>query len=179
MKLSAKMNKHTVIVVIASVVIASAFGYSGWNIYAADQLQIKWTEEGRFSYFEMINDDDIEICNPLPFFVNFNRFDIVTFFDKEPQGTYSAFGTTIPPSSSSVVNGTFKSEVIVEAQYFFLHFDSMFSGTAPVRIDPTKFFVVTEIQTPIIGLIPYSVTKQYSGMDFWNIMNGKDGDFNC
>jgi len=172
------MNKHSVIVIIASVVIASTVGFSGWNVYAADQLQIQGPE-GRFSYYEMMSDGKIVICNPLPFFVTVNKFDIKIFFEEKDEGTYSIIAATIPPSSSTVLNGTFKSEIFLEAQYLFLHFDGMFSGASPLRIDPNKFSIVTVSQTPIIGIIPYSVNKQYSGLEFWNMMNGKIGEFQC
>ena len=45
------MNKHTIIVIIASIVIVGPFGYSAWNIFAADQLEIRWTEGEKFDYF--------------------------------------------------------------------------------------------------------------------------------
>lgn len=95
-------------------------------------------------------------------------------FDEKSKGSFGILGTTLPPLSSSVLEGVFKSQTFEETQYLSLHFDSMFGGSAPVRIDPSKFFIITEIQTPIIGVIPYSVTKQYSGLDFWNIMNEKN-----
>jgi len=173
------MNKHTTIVIIASIFIAGPFVYSGWNIFGADQLQFKGAEDGRFSYYGMISDREIIVCNTLPFYVNFNRINIVTFFEEENKGSFSTLPITISPLSSLTINGTFSSETFEEIQYYSLHFDSMFSGSAPVRIDPTKFSVVTEIETPIIGVIPYSVTKQYSGMNFWNMMNGNSSNFNC
>ena len=172
------MNKHTAIVIIASVVIASSFVYSGWNIYAADQLQVRGVD-GLFSYFEMMSDGNIEVCNSFPFYVNFNKINIVLYFEGKNKGTFSTLPITLSPSSSLIVNGTFKTDTYTEIQYLSLHFDTMFSGSSPVRIDPKKFSVVTEIQTPIIGIIPYSVTKQYSGLGFWNIMSGDSGDFNC
>jgi len=33
------MNKHTVIVIISSIVIAGPFVFAGWNIYAAEQVR--------------------------------------------------------------------------------------------------------------------------------------------
>ena len=172
------MDKHTVIVIIASVIIAVPFIFSAWNIYAANNLQLQGPE-GQFSYFEMVNDNKLIVCNPLPFFVNFERIEIVTYFEGMNKGVLSIQPTIIPPSSSLVVNGTFRSETFSEAQYLALHFDGMFSGSTPKRIDPNKMVILTEVQTPIIGVIPYSVTKQYSSMDFWNILNGKDGEFSC
>lgn len=172
------MNKHVVIVIIASIIIASPIVFSGWNIFAAEQLQFSRAEE-RFNYFDIINDGKISVCNPLPFYLNFNRINIVMIFDEKSKGSFGIPGTTLPPVSSSVLEGVFKSQTFEEAQYLSLHFDGMFGSSAPVRIDPSRFFIITEIQTPIIGVIPYSVTKQYSGLDFWNIMNEKNDVFSC
>jgi len=172
------MDKFTVIVIIASVIIAASFVYSILNIYAADQLQLRGVD-GEFSYYELISDGNIEVCNSFPFYVNFNKFDIVPYIEGENKGTFSTLPITLSPFSSLIVNGTFKSDTYEEIQYYSLSFDTIFSGGGSERIDPSKLSVVTEIQTPIIGVIPYSVTKQYSGMDFWNIMNGNGGNFNC
>jgi hypothetical protein len=173
------MDKHTLIVIIASIVIAIPFVYSGWNIYASSNLQIYGTDEGRFRFFDMISDGSVEVCNPFPFYVNFNKFSIVTYFDARDKGTFSSESITLKPFSSMEVNGTFTSESFPEAQYLALHFDAMFSGSAPERIDPRKLQIVTEIDTPIIGLIPYTITKQYSGLYFWETLNGDIGEFNC
>lgn len=172
------MDKHTLIVIIASVIIAIPFIFSAWNIYAANNLQLQGSE-GQFSYFEMVNDNKLVVCNPLPFFVNFERLDIVIYFEDMNKGVLSTHPRIIPPSSSLVVNGTFRSESFSEAQYLAMHFDGMFSGSTPKRIDPNKMVILTEVQTQIIGVIPYSVTKQYSSMDFWNLLNGKGEEFSC
>jgi hypothetical protein len=37
-------------------------------------------------------------------------------------------------------------------------------------------FVIVNIDTPIIGVIPYSTTTQYTGFDFDKIMKVKDFD---
>ncbi len=173
------MDKHSLIVIIAAIVIAIPFVYSGLNIYAANQLQFHGTDEDRFRFFDMINDGSVEVCNPSPFFVNFNKLSIITYFDSYNKGTISSKPISISPLSSIEVNGTFSSESFPEAQYLALHFDGMFSGSAPQRIDPKKLMIATEIETPIIGIIPYTVTKYYSGLNFWQTLNGELGDYNC
>ena len=173
------MDKHTGIVIIASIVIAIPFVYSGWNIYALDQLQIKGTNDIGFRYFDMINSGNIEICNSTPFFVNYQKFSIFVFFNEDNKGEYSTAPNTIGPLSSKIVNGTFSSETFSEAQYLALHFDGMFSGSAPDRIDPRQLKIITQIDAPIIGVIPYTITKQYSGLFFWDNLNEKIGEFRC
>jgi len=174
-----KMNKHTAIVIIASFVIAAPFVFAAWNIYAAGQLQFAGIEQERFNYFDMINDGEIKVCNPLPFQVTFNKFDIIMIFDQKDKGIFSIQGDTLLPSSVTTLEGKFRSETFQEAQYLSMHFDGMFGEYIPARIDPSRFAIGIEIHTPIMGMIPYSITKQYSGFDFWNMMNDKDGQYNC
>ncbi len=173
------MNKHTAIVIIASFIIAGPFVFASGNIYAAQQLQFVGIEEKKFSYFDMINDGEINVCNPNPFYVVFDKMDIIMIFEQKDKGLFSIQGTTLPPSSVTTLEGKFRSETFQEAQYLSMHFDGTFSGSVPLRIDPNKFAIVTETHTTIIGIIPYSITQQYSGLDFWNMMNDKDGQYNC
>ncbi len=173
------MNKHTAIVIIAYFVIATPFVFAAMNIYAAEQVQFVGIEQERFNYFDMINDGEIKVCNPSPFYVVFNKMDITMIFDQRDKGIFSIQGATLLPSSVTTLEGKFSSETFEEAQYLSMHFDGMFSGTAPLRIDPNRFDMVIEISTPIMGMIPYSITQQYSGLDFWNVMNDKDGQFSC
>lgn len=173
------MNKHTAIVIIASFIIAGPFVFAAWNIYAVQQVQFVGTEEKRFSYFNMINDGEINVCNPNPFYVVFEKMDIIMIFEQRDKGLLSIQGTTLPPSSITTLEGKFTSETFQEVQYLSMQFDVMFGGSAPVRIDPSKFAIATETHTPIMGIIPYSTTQQYSGLDFWNMINDKDGQFSC
>jgi len=173
------MNKHTAIVIIASFIIAGPFVFAAWNIYAVQQIQFVGTEEKRFNYFDMIFDGEINVCNPNPFYVVFDKIEIKMIFEQKDKGIFSIQGTTLSPSSVTTLEGKFRSETFQEAQYLSMHFDGMFSGSAPIRIDPGKFAISTETYTPIIGIIPYSMTQQYSGFDFWNLMNNKNGQYSC
>jgi len=173
------MNKHTAIVVIASFIIAGPFVFAAWNIYAVQQIQFVGTQEKKFNYFDMINDGEINVCNPNPFYVVFDKMYIIMIFEQKDKGLFSIQGTTLPPASVTTLEGKFSSETFQEAQYLSMHFDGMFSGSAAIRIDPNKFAITTETHTPIMGIVPYSITQQYSGLDFWNMMNDKDGQLSC
>lgn len=173
------MDKHTAIVIIASIAIVIPFSYSVWNIYALEHIQIRGTNDGGFRFFDMINSGDIKICNSMPFFVNFHKLTIFTFFNEENKGGYSTTANTLYPLTSKIINGTFSSETFSEAQYLALHFDGMFSGSIPDRIDPRQLKIIIQIEAPIIGVIPYTISKQFSGLFFWESLNGEIGEFNC
>jgi len=101
------MNKHTVIVIIASFVIAGPFVYAALNISAAQQVQFVGSEEKRFSYFDMINDGEINVCNPNPFYVVFDKMDIIMIFEQRDKGLLSIQGTTLPPLSITTLEGKY------------------------------------------------------------------------
>ena len=176
--LGIKMDKYTIISIIAISILVVTVGFSVLNILAAETLQFRGTD-GDFSFFGLNEKGTIEVCNTLPFFSTGDKLNIFIYFDKEVQGTYSFDEFTIFPMSSGIIKGTFNSESYAESTYIFFHFDGMFSGSTPLRIDPSKMIVVTEIQTPIIGIIPFSVTKQYSSLEFWDMMNDKNEVFRC
>jgi len=167
------MNKHSVIVIISSMIIIGVVGNSIWNIYAVEQLQLSVNDETFRFYQAMTNEDKFVVCNPLSFPVSFNQFYITVFFEGNVQGVFSINGDTILPKSSKVLEGEFSTEEYSETQYLFMHFDHTFEGN-PIRIDPKKMNVGTEFQTPILGVIPYSVTNQYTSMNFWNMLNEEE-----
>ncbi len=55
----------------------------------------------------------------------------------------------------------------------FMTLDYEFGGGA-IRVDPNKFIVLVTIQTPIMGIIPYSNTVQMSGFELDQIMKNKE-----
>ena len=95
------MNKHTVIVIISSIVIVGPFVFAGWNIYAAEQVQFAGIEQERFNYFDMINDNEIKVCNPSPFYVVFNKINIIMIFDQKDKGILSIQGASLSPLSTT------------------------------------------------------------------------------
>ena len=170
------MNKYSIITIVAISVIVIPFAYSALNIYAADQLQFRWNDQGKFSLFELTNGGNVKFCNTLPYGVNFQKFEIITFYDLKNKGVFTIQPFTVDPSSYSIQRGIFYSDGFMEAQHLFMQLDFEFGG-GPIRIDPNKMYVLVNIYTPIIGIIPYHTTMQYSGFDFSNMMNDKN--FEC
>ena len=167
------MNKHSIIVIIASIVILGTIGHSVWNAYATEQLELGVSGD-TFRYNKAItNENKFTICNPLPLPVSFNQFYITVFFENEVQAVFNIEGTTIQPNSSKVLESTFSTDSYTESQYLLMHFDHTFEGNQ-IRIDPKKMTVGTEFQILFLGTIPLSITEQYSSFDFWNILNEKE-----
>ena len=167
------MNKYSVITFIAIVIIIIPFAYSGLNIIGANQLEYKWNGTEEFSFFAMSNSGDVEFCNPMPFPTSFQKFQIISFYDARNIGTYQIELTSIEPQSSIVKKGNFSTEEFQSTQHMFMTLDYEFNGGA-VRVDPNKFIVLVTVQTPIMGIIPYSHTMQISGFELDQTMKNQE-----
>ncbi|MDH3765056.1 MAG: thr operon leader peptide [Nitrosopumilus sp.] len=167
------MNKYSVITIIAIIVIIIPIAHSGFSIFGTQQLEYRWNSPGDFSFFTMSNHGEMELCNALPFWTSFQKFEIATFYDSKHLGSFVVEPSTIGPFSSTVQEGRFTSEHISEAQHVFMTLDFEFDG-GDIRLDPNKLIVMIQADTPIIGVIPYSSTNQISGFDFDQKMNAED-----
>jgi len=166
------MNKYSVITVIAIIIIIIPFAYSGLNIIGSNQLEYKWNGTEGFSFFAMSNNGDLEFCNPMPFPTSFQKFQIISFYDAKNIGEFEISASTIESQSSTIQAGNFSTEEFQSTQHMFMTLDYEFDGGA-IRVDPNKFIVVVTIQTPIMGIIPYSHTTQISGFELDQIMNNE------
>ena len=167
------MNKHSIITVIAIVVIIIPIAHSGLSIVGTQQLEYRWDNPGEFTFFTMLNQGEMEFCNTMPFWITFQKFEISTFYQSEHLGSFVVRPLTIDPYSSIVQEGIFTSEGMSEAQHIFMTFDFMFNG-GNIRLDPNQFIITIDTDTPILGIIPYSSTTQMSGFDLDKMMNSEN-----
>ena len=173
-----QMNKHTIIVIISIIVIAITLAITVGNLFLVYKIEYSVVNQDEFRYFGFINEENISVCNPTSFYTNLNNLKITINYEGRDIGVLNFPGTTIAPHSSKTIQGKFTTDAFEEVQYLAMHFDGMFLNTIPVRIDPTKMVIITEIQTHIVGFIPYTISKQYSALEFWNMMNEKS-EYTC
>ena len=164
------MNKYSIITAIAIIVIIIPVLYGIWGIFSVEQIQLRTPNE-EFSYFEMSSNEEIQICNPMPFFVSFNGVQIETFYTEDIKGIFEIGPTTLEPNTSQILELNFLSDNFSESQYLFMHMDGQFDGEVPIRLNPNKMAVTTTFETRIIGIIPYQTTITQTGFDFTNMMN--------
>ena len=167
------MNKYSIITAIAIAVIVIPFLFSGMSVLGAQQLEYRWYSPGEFSFFTMSNHGQMEFCNTLPFWTSFQEFKIMPYYTGTHMGTYTVDKLTLDPISSGVHEGTFSSEEIAMAQHTFMSFDFEFDD-GDIRLDPNQFITVIQIETPILGIIPYTTTTQISGFEFDQKMRSLD-----
>ena len=171
------MNKHTVIAIIASIVILGTVGFTISNIFMIDQLQLRIANADEFSYFKFINEERLSVCNTSSFYTTFNELKITMVYEGRNIGEINFPGTLLEPNSDITKTGKFTTQSFEEVQYLSMHYDAMFTDTIPIRIDPANMVIITDIQTQLFGFIPYSVTNQYSAFEFSEMMN--DEDYAC
>ena len=167
------VNRYTIITIIAIAAIVIPIAHSGLSIVGAQQMEYRWHSPGEFNYFTMFNDGEMEFCNVMPFWITFQKFEMSPFYQSEKLGTYVVKPLTMNPYSSSVQDGIFLSGERSEAQHIFMTFDFMFNG-GNIRLDPNQFIIKVMIDTPILGIIPYSSTVQMSGFELDEKMNSED-----
>ncbi len=167
------MNKYSIITAIAIVVIVIPFAHSGLSIVGVQQLEYRWDNPGEFTFFTMLNQGEMELCNTMPFWTSFQKFEIATFYQSKHLGSFIVEPLTINPYSSVVQEGIFSAEERSESQHIFMTFDFMFNG-GNIRLDPNQFVILISTDTPILGIIPYSSTTQISGFEFDKMMNAED-----
>ena len=167
------MNKHSIISLVAIIIITIPIVYSISNVVGAQQLEYRWDNPGEFSFFTMLNGGGIEFCNTVPFWMDLQKFEVSTFYQSEHLGSFTVNPLIINPYSSTIEEGVFKSKEILEAQHIFMIFDFEFNG-GNIRLDPNQFIISINTETPILGIIPYSNTNQISGFEFDKIMNSED-----
>ena len=173
------MNKHTVIVIVCSIVIVSTIGYSILNLILVDNLQFRDAKGEEFNLISLAYGGQLQVCNPVFLPVTFKKYQIDLIYLNEIVGTYFVDGLTLAPSSSQVVKGKFEAESIPVAGITSLALDTELQGRDVGRVDAKQFSVVTRTDTNIMGFIPYSITKQYSGEVFYELMNEKADEFAC
>ena len=164
------MNKYSIITAIAIIVIIIPVLYGVWSVFSAEQIQLRTPNE-EFSYFEMSSNEEIQICNPMPFYVSFNGVQIETFYTEDIKGIFEIGPTTLEPNTSQILELNFLSDNFSESQYLFMHMDGQFDGEVPIRLNPNEMAVTTTFETRIIGVIPYQTTVTQTGFDFTNMMN--------
>lgn len=173
------MNKHTVIVIVSCVVIASTVGYSVFNLLNTENLEFKWAGKEKFNLFSLMYGARLNVCNPSDLPITFSSYEISPTYDGNRLGTFHLEGGPIAPKSSVVLLGDFDSKAKNTANIVSLFLDSEIQGSDVSRVDAKKLKVTTELQTRFFGIIPYTISNNYGGSEFFDLMNDKNDSFEC
>lgn len=167
-------NKHTVIVIASLAVIVATLGYSSLNLVYAKDLQFRWHSQGSFDLLSIMFNGKLVVCNDSNYPTNFQKYSIQIFFDEQDVGTFTTRGAGVMPHSATVIPGSFETGDKRVSQMLFSSLNTALNNNAAAaRIDPSKMQVTTTLETKIIGVIPFSITQQYTGAEFLEMMNQK------
>lgn len=172
------MDRHTGIVIAASVVIASSVAYSAFNVMTLDQIQIRWNDRGSFGFITMLNGGVIEVCNSSFVPLSFHGISIVMLWEGNEIGRFVTNGATVQPNSSVEIDGE-GTMTGMAAGILSMYVDTEMSGNDIATINSDSMSVVTLADTAILGIVPFSAQEQYSGPEFFEMMNDRSGDGGC
>lgn len=165
------MNKHSLLGIVSIVVIGGTIGYGFLNSFFAENLEFRWAGVDDFNLFSLVYGGMFEACNPSSFPVSFRLYTIQVINGKENLGIFVLDGGQVPPMSSKVFTGKFNSDSQTLAGVTSLLIDTELKGRDVMRLDAKQVYIITSTQTNILGFIPYTVSKQYSGYDYLDMMS--------
>jgi hypothetical protein len=156
------------------VVIVATLGYSSLNLVFAKDLQFRWHQAGSFDLLSLMFGGKLVVCNDSDYPANFHRYSFNVIYDEQSLGTFSVPGVGILPHSITEINGKFTTDDKRVSQILFASLDTALSGSGQAaRINVNSMQVMSTLDTKIIGVIPFSITQQYSGQEFVDMMNQK------
>lgn len=183
------MNKHTIIVIVSSVVITACIGYSALDVIAVDQLSLGWNSNSSFDYLLMLNGGNIEVCNPFFSKASFRGIAITIMYEGEPVGSFEVGGAVVPPGTVVELAGagrtTLMAQQIISS---YIEKSSLKNSRVDTLPQADSFYsdidVTITADTTFLGVIPYSVYKEYSGDEFYlmmvgGTMSGSNDNNNC
>ncbi|MGI0004736.1 MAG: hypothetical protein ACREAX_05510 [Candidatus Nitrosotenuis sp.] len=168
------VNRHAIIAIASIVIIAGTVGYSSLNLVFAKDLQFRWYQEGNFDLLSIMFGGKLVVCNDSIYPANFQQYSFNMIYDGQNLGTFSTRGIAVSPHTSTTIDGKFITEDKQVSQILLSSLDTAFSGSGQAaRIDVRKMSAITILDTKIIGVIPLSITREYSGQEFLDMMNQK------
>lgn len=173
-----RVNKHSIIVIIASIIIIGTFAYSFVNALSLENVEFRWHQKGSFDFIGMMHGGKIQLCNTSEVPISISGINMDLYFNNQKLGTYSVEPVAIKENSSVEVNGrSDMKEKLSQIMLFFM--DTEFSGTDIARVDSNRMFVQVNYNTSILGFIPITVSDVYSGYEFHQTMNDVNDSFQC
>ena len=163
-------NKHTIIVLVSIAIIVGSLGYSSISVVSAKDLEFRWPGNS-FDFLSVLTGKVIEVCNNTDLPVSFSKYSFSIFYDGNDLGTYSTGGGSFAPHTDGVVFGKFDAKDDRMSSLFFSFLDTEMSGTDVTRINTGKIKVITNVDTKILGVIPFSVSQEYGGQEFLDLIN--------
>ncbi|VVC05414.1 Uncharacterised protein [uncultured archaeon] len=167
---SSKPPSRKKVATVISIIAIIAIAYAGLDVYAVNMLQFRPHHGNQYLLSQTQLFIQSDVCNPSYFPASFNKYEINAFYKTYSIETAEISGSTISPKTYEILNGVFtlNKDAVIKLQ------------TGNFTFDPSQAHVTTTIDAPIFGVIPFSVSKEYTGADFQQVVkNGVPGSFSC
>lgn len=165
------MRKSAVIGLGIGIPVVLILIILGLNMFAISNLQFRGQSIESLDIVDMSADTKFEICNPTFFPASFEKLEIAMNYKSTNFGTFTMWGKTIQPQSPILVDGRVNVNGQAVMQLLLAGFSSAFGGQQ-VDFDPTKMKYVANLNAPILGMIPFSVSQEYSSDEFVEMIQG-------
>jgi len=165
------LNGHKIVAVAASAVIAGSLAYAAAGAAALEGVQFKWGGKDSFGYVSLVNGGYVDVCNPAPVPVRLDSLGIDVSYRGEGFGSFEAEGGMIGPGGEASLYGDGRlrdARVGILAAYM----DSEAGGADLARFDSGDVAASSTASTLVFGVLPYSVTREYSGDELSRLMDG-------
>lgn len=165
------MNRHRLVAAAASAVIAGSLAYAAAGAAALEGVQFKWGGSDSFGYVSLVNGGYVDVCNPSPVPVRLDSLGIGVSYRGEDFGSFEARGGIVGPGGEASLYGEGRlrdARVGILATYM----DSEAGGADLARFDSGDVSASATASTLVFGVLPYSVTREYSGDELSAVMDG-------
>lgn len=135
------------------------------NLYALNSLYFSEIELGGINFADTSADIKMKASNPTFIPASFDKMQLDIDYNSTNFGTVTVYGGTIAPFSDKQVDGNLRINVRALAG---LVLESLFgSGSS---FDESQLHIVASVDAPIFGVIPYTITKKYSKIEFQTLL---------
>lgn len=156
----------TVAAIIGIIVIA----YVSTDVYAVSMLQFRPHHGNQYLISQTQLFIQAEVCNPSYFPASFNKYEINAFYQSQSIEKAEISGSIISPKTFTILDGEFNlnQDAVTKLQQ------------QNATFDPTQAHIITTVDAPIFGVIPFSIVKEYGATQFQQVLkNGTPGGFSC
>lgn len=162
-------------IIIPIIIIVALFSM---NAFAITNLQFRGHSVDDVDLIDMNMDTKFEVCNPTFFPASFKTLKVDVVYKSTNFGTITMWGQTIPSNTSTIIDGRINMNSQEIIQLFASTLGSTFRAEE-IDFDPKQVKIFIELDAPILGIIPFTVSKSYPSDEFIEIFQSKINEWNC
>jgi hypothetical protein len=156
--------------IAAILMVAGFFG----NNYALENMQFKVKRVSGFDYGSLTSQVELEACNPTAFPAGFDRFDAIVYYRGGEFARIAVKGGSVMPYQSAPYDGNLKLSAQTVSGIVIALADTVGGKDSPY--DENEITIKMTMESKVLGLMPYSQTKEFTFAQFQEFMGTKSAD---